>query len=142
MYAILKHLHSGLRWLVLFTLIWAVYTAYHYWKSGTTFNQTNKKAAFWGLSFVHLQAVVGIILYFLTPRIQFTSSMMKDSIMRFFGVEHPTAMLLAIILITIGYSRAKRSGSYKTIFIYYLIGLIILLISIPWPFLKYGSAWF
>ena len=63
-----------------------------------------------------------------------------------FAVEHMTTMIIAVVLITLGYSRAKRrtsdGGKFKAIFWFYLIGLVIMLAGIPWPFRGYGNGWF
>jgi len=65
-----------------------------------------------------------------------TGSVMKDSALRLLAVEHPTTNILAIILITIGWSRHKKAatdtGKYKSIAIFYGIGLVLLLSRIPW----------
>lgn len=34
---------------------------------------------------------------------------MKNAVSRLYGLEHPLMMLIAIALITIGYSKAKRA---------------------------------
>ena len=71
---------------------------------------------------------------------------MSDRLLRFFTVEHLVGMLIAITLITIGYSRAKRHSTdlkkFRATFWFYLIGLIVILLSIPWPFQGYGTGWF
>jgi membrane protein DedA with SNARE-associated domain len=72
---------------------------------------------------------------------------MKIPLFRFYGLEHFAGMLIAVILITIGYSKSKRAKTatekFKPIKIFYLIGLIIILASIPWPFrANLGGAWF
>ena len=71
---------------------------------------------------------------------------MGNSVLRFYTVEHITMMLIAIVLITMGYSKAKRqteqARGHKTIFTFYLIGLVLILVSIPWPFRGLGAAWF
>lgn len=143
MYSILKHAHSGVRWLVLIFLVWAVFEAFTKKNNKTLFNKETGKSAFYAFNFTHLQALLGFIIYFITPRIQFQAGMMKDKVMRFFAVEHPLMMLIAIILITLGYIKAKKSGSFNTVFWYYLIALILILVSIPWPFiLAYSGSWF
>ena len=64
--------------------------------------------------------------------------MMKTTLLRFFTMEHLVMMLLAITLITMGYSGAKRMSDskrqHKRIFTFFLIALILILASIPWPF--------
>ncbi len=61
---------------------------------------------------------------------------MKNPVSRLYAMEHPLMMLLAVILITVGYSRAKRMmGSEKgnkTILMFYTIGLVLILLRIPW----------
>jgi membrane protein DedA with SNARE-associated domain len=71
---------------------------------------------------------------------------MKDTVLRFYLVEHIALMLVAIILITVGYVKAKKKSDpvkkNRTILIYYAIGLILILVSIPWPFRGLGAGWF
>ncbi|MEP7266265.1 MAG: cytochrome B [Saprospiraceae bacterium] len=141
MYDLLKHVHSGLRWILLAVLIWAIYDSYEKWKRNY-FYAKEHKAPFYAFILTHIQLLVGLIIYFITPRIAFSGTMMKDKIMRFYAVEHPTMMAVAIVLITIGYLMGKKSGSFKKIFWFYLIAFLIILASIPWPFMSYGSAWF
>jgi membrane protein DedA with SNARE-associated domain len=94
----------------------------------------------------HAQLVLGLILYFISPYVNFASGVMKDKILRFYTIEHFVGMILAIVLITIGYSRAKRQNEagakFRTHYVYYLLGLIIILLSIPWPFRDLGAGWF
>ncbi|MCB0559720.1 MAG: cytochrome B, partial [Phaeodactylibacter sp.] len=67
-------------------------------------------------------------------------------VLRFYSVEHLTIMILAIALITIGYSQAKKkveaAQKFRATFIYYLIGLLLILAGIPWPFRFPGAGWF
>jgi hypothetical protein len=58
---------------------------------------------------------------------------MKDKFLRFYWVEHPVTMILAILLITLAYGAGKR-GDYKRVFWFFLLSLIIILVNIPWPF--------
>jgi heme A synthase len=143
MYSILQHTHSGLRWLVLIFLALAIIAAFQ-GKGSAKFWIENKKKALFALMFTHIQIVLGFIMYFISPKVIFDGSSMKDAVSRFYLVEHLTGMLIAAILITIGYSKAKRNVelSAKSIFTYYLAGLIVILISIPWPFRNLGGGWF
>lgn len=95
----------------------------------------------------HLQLILGLILYFfLSPYVQFNSKTMSDAVLRFYSVEHITIMVLAIALITIGYSQAKKklesAQKFRAVFTYYLIALILLLAGIPWPFRIAIAGWF
>lgn len=140
-YNLLQHLHSALRWLVLISLIYAVYDAWQKRKLKTTYDQQSRKPSFYAFILTHTQLLVGLLLYSITPRFQFISGMMKDHVMRFFAVEHPMMMLISIVLITIGYIKGKKAGSFGTIFWFYLIALMLILICIPWPFYNYNTHW-
>jgi heme A synthase len=146
MYHFLQHAHSGLRWLVLLFLVLAVVFALIKWLAKRPFWTTHKKIALFALVFTHLQVVLGFILYFISPKVIFDGAAMNDTASRFYLVEHLAGMLISAIIITIGYSRAKRAlpeVSAKSIFWYYLIGLVLILASIPWPFREgLGGAWF
>lgn len=141
----LKHAHSGLRWLVLILLLAAIFNALTKWKGGKTFQEGDRKLNLFTLIATHIQLLVGLGLYFISPNVVFDASSMKDPQLRFFLVEHISLMILAIALITVGYSRAKRAledgKKFKTTFLFFLIGLILILIAIPWP-PKYGAGWF
>lgn len=142
----LKHAHSGLRWVVLLLLLSAIVNAVVNFSGKNGYREKDRKLALFTLIFTHVQLILGLILYFISPKVQFVSGMMKDAMLRFYGVEHLVGMLIAIALITIGYSRAKRKteavAKFKTTFWFYLIGLLVIVASIPWPFRDLGGGWF
>lgn len=144
MYPGLVHAHSGLRWIALLLLVATVVTAISRWQSRASFTESNRKLYLFTLISVHTQLVIGLVLYFISPKV--TTSLMSDKIYRFYSVEHLVGMLLAIILITIGYSRAKRlsgaTGKHKTVAIFMGLGLLLILAMIPWPFRGLGTGWF
>lgn len=145
MYNMLVRSHSGLRYLVLFFLLAAIFTAWQSWSKKEAYPQG--KMPLLGLIFTHIQLLLGLALYFISPKVQHVSGVMKDTMLRFYTVEHISLMLIAIVLITMGYSKAKRKApaaeGHKTLFTYYLIGLILILVSIPWPFREaLGAAWY
>ncbi len=105
-----------------------------------TFTAMDKKLALFTLISMHLQLVIGLWQYAIlvtTPGFDFGAAM-KIPALRFFSVEHVAAMLIAITLITIGYVKAKRASSdkskFKTIAIFFLISLLIIIAMVPWPF--------
>ncbi|MDH3322797.1 MAG: hypothetical protein OEM04_07390, partial [Flavobacteriaceae bacterium] len=63
---------------------------------------------------------------------------MKDSVVRLFSVEHPLMMILAIVLITVGFSKHKKkttdSAKFKTLSIFYGLALLLVLSKIPWAY--------
>lgn len=145
MYNGLSHAHSGLRWVVLILLIAAIYNAFSK-KRSAPWTAKDKKIALFAMIFTHIQFVLGLVLYFKSPKVVFSSETMGDSLLRFYAVEHITLMLVAIALITVGYSKAKRATSdtkkFGAVATFYLIGLILILASIPWPFRDLGGTWF
>ena len=145
MYNGLLHAHSGLRWVVLISLLAAIFNAFSKKKSGH-WTSSDKKIALFSLIFTHIQLVIGLVLYFQSPKVSFGSGVMENAIARFYTVEHISLMLVAIALITVGYSKSKRASTdrkkFGAIATFYLIGLILILASIPWPFRIEGAGWF
>lgn len=145
MYNGLLHAHSGLRWIVLILLVIAMIKAFSGWFGKKEFTPGDKKIALFTLISTHLQLVIGAVLYFLSPYVQFSGHVMSDNILRFYTVEHISMMLIAIALITVGYSTSKRAEDSETKFkklaIWFTIGLIIILVAIPWPFRIPVAGW-
>lgn len=145
MYTGLVHAHSGLRWIVLILLVLAVIKALSGWSGKKEYSKGDKMMSLFAMIFTHIQLLIGLWLYFISPKVMFVEGMMKDSVTRFYSVEHITLMLAAIILITVGYSTAKRSRDaiqkHKKTAIYYGIGLLLILAGIPWPFRDLGAGW-
>src|SRR5699024_5958951 len=95
------------------------------------------------LILTHLQLIVGIILYVITPTVTFGANTMSDSIFRFFTMEHFVGMDIAVVLINLGSSKAKKAElPFNKVFNYYIIAFILILIFIPWPFRALGAGWF
>lgn len=142
----LKHAHSGLRWLVLIFLLLAIGNAFMKWRNGSSYEAGDKKISLFAMTLVHIQILIGFALYFMSNKVTFEEGFMKDAFTRFYAVEHIAMMVLATLLITLGYSKAKRTledtAKFKTTFIFYLIGLVMILAAIPWPFRALGGAWF
>jgi len=61
---------------------------------------------------------------------------MKNDTIRKLIVEHPTTMIIAVALLTIGYSKHKKKltskPKFKMLSIFYTIALILVLYMIPW----------
>lgn len=137
----LVHAHSGIRWIILVGLILSIVIALlqSSKKSSSPILTSLSKVTFIS---THIQLLLGIVLMFVSTKVDFT--MIKDKIYRFFSLEHPVLMILAIALITMGYIKFKKSGfsNAKLILIYYGIALLLILAGIPWPFRGLGSGWF
>ncbi|MBT6160274.1 hypothetical protein N8873_01665 [Flavobacteriaceae bacterium] len=141
MYALLKPIHSFFAYLVLITLVLALLNAIRGIFAKKEFGATDLRLSLFALIFSHLQLVIGLILYFVSPWFDQWSALgmkgvMGDASARLYLVEHPSMNLLALILITMGWSLHKRqttSGKkFSRIGIFYGLGLLFLLSRIPW----------
>lgn len=144
MYEALKHAHSGFRWVILALLIFAIFNAF---TRKNVYEKKDKMIYLFTMISMHLMLLVGLILNYISPKVQYVSGFMKDSSLRFYGMEHLIGMLLAIILITIGRRKAENAieavDKQKKIRIFFTLGLIIVLAMIPWPFREaLGGSWF
>jgi hypothetical protein len=146
MYNILQSAHSGMRWLTLILLVVAVGNGLSKWLSKSEFTGTDRKINLFALIFTHIQILIGLVLYFMSPRVNFGGEIMGDAVTRFFVIEHPLTMIIAAVLITIGNSRSKKmegsENKFKSTAIFYGVGLLLILSRIPWPFQDLGAGWF
>jgi membrane protein DedA with SNARE-associated domain len=146
MYNGLLHAHSGLRWILLVLIVWAIIKAVSGWTGQKDYQKSDRISALLALIFTHIQLLIGLVLYFISPKVSFESGVMESSVLRFYTVEHITMMVVAIALITFGFSSAKRMeaslAKHKRVAITYGIALLIMIASIPWPFRGLGSGWF
>jgi len=148
----LLHFHSLLRWIMLILLITIVIKALRGRNGNTPFSTGDKKLSLFVMITAHLQLIFGGFLYAVSPTVQSAISnmgaSMKDGVARFWAVEHITIMILAIALLTIGHIKCKRAkgdqAKFKVQALYFTLGLILILISIPWPFREvgFGRGWF
>lgn len=140
MYQTVKNLHSYWAFLVLLILLVAVVNAIMRNSSNKEFTAKSLRISLFALIVSHIQLLIGFVLYFVSPMFDFWGTMggkvMSNSTMRLYLVEHPLINIIAIVLITIGFSKHKKkaesSSKYKTIAIFYGIALILLLTRIPW----------
>lgn len=138
MYTGLKHLHSFTAYLTLALLIIAVVYAIYAWISNKPFTKRSHTIRLWALIGTHTQIILGLILYFISPYglANFSGENMKDGLARLYMLEHPFTMLIAVTVITIGYTRSKKAvgdkSKFKSLAIFFGIGLVLILSRIPW----------
>jgi len=149
-YLLLKDAHSILRWIVILTLLWALLRFWSGLFGRSEFTRKDRAAGLVFTTFLNLQFLLGIILYATSPYMKGLMSnfglSMKDPISRFFLVEHPLAMFLAVVVAQVGFSLSKRAvddrGKFLKGAIAYTVAAILILVAIPWPFMKYGRPLF
>lgn len=143
MYNGLLHLHNLMRWVILVLLIVAVLRHLAGMNQKRPVNAGDKKIDLFLMISAHITLVIGLYQWIVGPwglkLIQNTGmgEVMKNSAYRFWAVEHLAGMLIAIILITIGRGAVKRAvdaSAHKKAFWCFLIALILVVASVPWPF--------
>jgi NADH:ubiquinone oxidoreductase subunit 2 (subunit N) len=140
MYEIIQKAHSGWAYLVLITLVIAVVNALIGRNSQKEFSAQDRKIALFALIATHLQLVFGFVIYFISPLGMASLGQISDKALRLTSLEHPLINIIAIALITIGWSKHKKAADsqakFKSIFLFYGLGLLLILSRIPW------SLWF
>ena len=147
MYSTVLVLHSWLRWLVLASLLLAIFRAYQGWFVKTTFTRLDNFVRHWTATIAHMQLVFGLWLYIISPITDYFLHNFEDVVhrreFRFFGMEHSLMMLTAVVIVTIGSAAAKRRQTdiekFKTMAIWFTAGLLIILTSVPWGFSPFTS---
>ncbi|MBP6812498.1 MAG: cytochrome B [Saprospiraceae bacterium] len=136
----LLFIHSALRWLVLLSILWVLIRAVKGFFFKESFQRSDHILVSSASGFAQLQLLVGFALYFYSPVAQgfWENRSFEWSDSFFFGILHFLLMTVAITLISIGSSLAKRDSEdrkrFKALFIYYSLALLIILVAIPWPF--------
>jgi hypothetical protein len=142
MYDLLLFAHSWLRWLVLLAVLMAVARAAGGVSSRRPWTPVDDRAGMWLTASLDLQMLIGIVLYgFLSPVTKSAfvdmAAAMRAAPIRFFVVEHPVGMIVAIALAHIGRVRVRKAATseakHKTALIFFGLALVVLLLSIPWP---------
>ena len=152
MYNIILHVHSGLRWVVLLLLLIVIY------RSATArqrpFNNGDKKFVLYAMIACDIMLLIGIYQWFAGDwgysSIQHNGmkEVMKNSVLRFFAIEHPLGMLIAIAMVHIGKGYSKKNipdaTKHKRTLLFFALALLIILVSLPWPFRTAGAGrpWF
>ena len=140
----LLHLHNLLRWIILVLLLLSILKSYTGMTSKKAFEASDKKIWLFTMIAAHITLLLGLyqwllgrygLLTYVKPE---GISMMKDPYLRFFQMEHPVSMILAIVLITLGHGMAKKNvddqTKYKKAFRFFILALVLILAAVPWPF--------
>ncbi|RZK81899.1 MAG: cytochrome B [Pedobacter sp.] len=129
MYNILKSAHSGWRYIVIVLLLVAFISALSGWLGKKPYTEGNRKLNVFALISAHIQLLFGLLLYFINDWYKVDSS---ASFGRYWKMEHIGMMVLAIVLITYGNARSKKTEDpgpvrHRNITLYF--GLALLLIT-------------
>ncbi|AXO80505.1 hypothetical protein DZC78_08960 [Olleya aquimaris] len=138
MYSTLKILHRYWAYLVLFMIVVATFNALYKSITKKEYEARDFRMSLFTLIVSHIHLLIGMVLWFAADYFSEMSmgEIMKNATMRSNVVEHPLTMIIAVALITIGYSKHKKKltskNKLKTIAIFYTLALILVLAKIPW----------
>ncbi len=147
LHTILVDLHSINRWIVLLFGLITLVSAGRGWLAKHTWQQSDQRYPKLFIIFLDIQLLLGLLLYFVFSPITTNGFeyVFGNPASRFFLLEHSIMMLLAVIIAHIGTSRvrkAKAENKFKRAFVFYGFSLLLILVSIPWPFMPgYGRPW-
>lgn len=145
--SLLNSIHNIMRWAVLLTGLMALVTGLRGMNGRRAFTSGDKRNALFFMIACDIQLLLGLSLYFTKGYHRVFSGgamgeVMKNAPMRFWSVEHITGMIIAIILVHVGYAGtkgARADGSkFRRLFWCTLIALLIIAVTIPWPFRQAG----
>jgi hypothetical protein len=151
MYTGLLHTHNLLRYAIVILLLLAIFKSLKGWLGNGTYQESDNKVSLFLFISAHLQLVIGLALYFLGGKSSLISEMgmaevMKSEELRFWAVEHITAMILGIAIITLGRIMAKKTDVDKIKFrrqsIYFILAALLIFSAIPWPWSAVARPWF
>ncbi len=149
----LLHVHNLMRWVILILLLVSLFKALSGWQKNKTFSAGDRRVWLFTLIAAHITLLVGLYQWLwgrfgmLKAALPEGESIMENRVLRFFWVEHPTFMILAIVMITLGYGMSKKpvpdNVKYRRAFWFFLIALLMILVAVPWPFrVGIGRPWF
>jgi hypothetical protein len=134
MYPGLLLIHSTLRYFVLILLIIVIVQSLVGWLNKKPYGPIENRIGLFLFITTHTQLLIGILLFFVSPFVQFSGNAMKDPSTRYWLVEHNTAMIIAVVLITLARSTSKKMtdpiAKHKRMFIFNTVALVIIIATI------------
>jgi len=141
MYAPLLHLHHYTGWIVLLAGLYAITKSVLGIMNKRDFTKQENIAHAIFLGTCHLQLLLGLILYFISPVVDMAlangmGGAMKDPALRFVAVEHIATMVIAIVLVQVGRIISKKQtdalAKHKKALVFFVIGYVLILSRVPW----------
>ncbi|MEM8928427.1 MAG: hypothetical protein AAGC45_09500 [Bacteroidota bacterium] len=138
---LLTNLHSYLAYTVFAILVFAVINALLGWYGNKEFRfEKDLRISLFALILSHIQLLIGLIVYFTSASgmnaIAVVGMKNLNATARLLALEHPLINIIAVALITIGWSRHKKkredTAKFKSIAIFYGLGLLLILSRVPW----------
>lgn len=151
LYNLFLIVHSWNRWIILIAGIILFFSLIYALTKREPSNRTIKISSITFLSSLHLQLLIGLVLYiFLSPLTQAAfrdfGAAMGNSGLRFWAIEHTLLNVLGVILVQIGYSKSKSAindkASQKILLMWMGIGFFLIILAIPIGLMGVERPWF
>jgi hypothetical protein len=125
--------HMVWRWVMLAVALVTVVKALIGWLGKQPWTKLDDKLGLFFTIAVDIQFLLGLILWFAGPfKITNAGALMSSPLARFYLVEHPLLMLVALVLAHIGRNRSREAEpdvqKHKTAFIFYLLSFLFILL--------------
>ncbi len=148
MYAVLNTIHSYNRYLILVALAFVLFRSIAGWLGKKPYEKPDNIAAAALLGLCHLQLLLGLILYFISPRVQIVlanwSAFDGKSWEKYFAMEHAASMFIAIVLIQLGRTFSKRAiaaeQKHRTVATYTIIAVLLIVGTLAHKGLVLGNV--
>ena len=151
LYNILLHAHSIGRWVLLILLVIAIFNSLV--AGQRPFIKSDNRTGLILTIVADTMLLIGLALWFWGPKgynlivgAGGFGNAMKDPVTRFYGVEHMAGMIIAIVFLHIGKAQAKRpigdKAKHNRTMLFYFIALLIILLTVPWPFRNIPGGWY
>ncbi|NTW24230.1 MAG: hypothetical protein HGA37_05995 [Lentimicrobium sp.] len=151
LYKISLLLHSWNRWAILIFGIAVIVFAIKGLNSGSKYNNTSRKSMFYFILSLHLQLLVGLLLYFVLSPVTSAAlndfgAAMKDGTLRYWAVEHAFVNILAIAVAQTGSiivrKRTNDRDKHRLALIWTIIAMVLIIAMIPMGMMGVERPWF
>lgn len=142
-------IHSWLRWVIVISLLVVLTRSLYGWMKKNDYTKFDNIMGIILVASTHLQVLIGFWLYFFLSPITTTPAplnFMKDSVLRYWKVEHFFIMIVFLILVQAGRSISRRKHialrRHKIIAIFSILAFVLLMLGMPWNNKPYGKPLF
>ena len=150
MYGVVLALHNIIRWVALVFGIAAAVLAWVGWLRKRDWQPSDRKLGSYFAMSVDIQFLLGLLLFFFFSPLTRTAlqdfgTAMSVANLRFFVLEHPFYMILALVFAHLGSILPRRvdqsTSKYRRAAIWFTLAVLMILLGMPWarPFLPWSG---
>jgi hypothetical protein len=141
---IIAAIHNIIRWAVLLFGVLTVLNAFTGTIKKRVFTESDNKSNLLFMISCDIQLLLGLLLFFGNSWMSRMSNLKTDVSVRFFSMEHAAIMIIAWIFVHAGRVAVKKAttdaAKHKRMLIFFGLALLLILVSIPWPFRQPGIS--